>query len=232
VKREEPKLLRISKAAYELGLSSKTVRRWVKQEKIHAVWVGKEARIPRSEIERFVGTTQSRLLILYGRVSGQGQKDDLKTQLNELQAWARAQRPEYKEHTLVLSDIGSGLKASRKNLQKLLTLVLDDHVSEVVVTHADRLTRFGFEYLQTIFTHFGVTITVLESKMITSPEQELTDDLLTIITTFSGRLYGMRSHQHKELVTCALAVLHPSETPARLSTHEDEMIVTQRETKP
>jgi excisionase family DNA binding protein len=231
MKQEKPKLLRISKAAYELGLSTKTVRRWVKQEKIQAVWVGKEARIPRSEIERFVGTTQSRFLILYGRVSGQGQKADLKTQLNRLQAWALTERPEQKEHTLILFDIGSGLKASRKNLQKLLKLVVEDHVSEVVVTYADRLTRFGLEYLQTLFTSFRVTFTVLESDATKTSEQELTDDLLAIITAFSGRLYGMRSHKQKELVKCAQTVLNALETSLHPFGREEEMMVSQRKTE-
>ena len=205
------KLLRISKAAYELGLHPKTVRRWIKQKKIQAVWIGKEARIPHAEIERLVGTTPHRFLVLYGRVSGQGQRDDLKTQLDRLQIWATTQRSGLKEQILVLSDIGSGLNASRKSLQRLLTLVMEDRVSEVVVTHADRLTRFGLEYLQTLFTNFHVTFTVLDADASNTPEQELTDDLLAIITVFSGRLYGMRSHKQKELVTCAQAVLNSAQ---------------------
>lgn len=231
MKQEEPKLLRISKVAYELGLSTKTVRRWVKQEKIQAVRVGKEARIPRSEIERLVGTAKSRFLILYGRVSGQGQKDDLKTQLDRLQAWATTERPEQKEHTLILSDVGSGLKASRKDLQRLLKLVVEDRVSEVVVTYADRLTRFGLEYLQTLFISFNVTFTVLESDTIKTPEQELTDDLLSIITAFSGRLYGMRSHKQKELVKCAQTVLNAPETSLSPCQREEQMVVSQRKTE-
>lgn len=211
MKQEEPKLFRISKAAYELGLHPKTVRRWIKQKKIQAVWIGKEARIPHAEIERLVGTTPHRFLVLYGRVSGQsgqGQRDDLKTQLDRLQTWATTQRSGQKEQILVLSDIGSGLNASRKSLQRLLTLVMEDRISEVVVTHADRLTRFGLEYLQTLFTTFHVTFTVLEADALNTPEQELTDDLLAIITVFSGRLYGMRSHKQKELVKCAQAVIN------------------------
>lgn len=206
MKQGEPKLLRVSKAAHELGLHPFTVRRWIKLGKIHAVWVGQEARVPRAEIERLVGKSDHRLLVLYGRVSGQGQRADLETQLARLQAWAKAERPGHK--TLVLSDIGSGLKASRKHLQRLLKLVVEDQVAEIVVTYADRLTRFGQEYLETLFDSFGVTLTVLEPEEDKTPEQELTDDLLTIIASFSGRLYGMRSHKQKELLKCAEAVLH------------------------
>ncbi len=203
----EPKLLRVGVAAYELGLHPFTVRRWIKQGKIQAVRIGLEARIPRSEIERLRGSTDERLLVLYGRVSGQGHKDDLNTQLERLQGWAKTERPGC--NTLVLSDIGSGLSATRKQLSRLLKMVCEDRVGEVAVTYGDRLTRLGQEYLETLFDSFGVTLTILEPQAPEKPaEQELTDDLLAIIASFSGRLYGMRSHKQKELVKCAEAVLH------------------------
>ena len=202
----EPKLLRVGVAAYELGLHPFTVRRWIKLGKIQAVRIGLEARIPRREIERLKGSTDERLLVLYGRVSGQGQKDDLDTQLERLQEGAKAERPGRK--TLVLSDIGSGLSATRKQLLRVLKMVCEDRVGEVAVTYADRLTRFGQAYLETLFDSFGVTLTILEPDETKTPEQELTDDLLTIIASFSGRLYGMRSHKQKELLKCAEQVLH------------------------
>src|SRR5713226_7118762 len=141
MKQDEPKLLRISKAAHELGLHPFTLRKWIKQGKIQAICIGQEARVPRSEIERFVGKTDGRLIVLYGRVSGQGQKDDLETQLARLQAWAKVERAG--KPTLVLSDIGSGLKANRKHLQRLLKMVMEDQAAEIVITYPDRLTRFG-----------------------------------------------------------------------------------------
>ena len=109
--------------------------------------------------------------------------------------------------TLVLSDSGSGLKATRRHLQRLLKLGCEDKVAEVVITHEDRLTRFGQEFLETLFACFDVTLTVLEPGAEKTPEQELTEDLLALIASFSGSLYGMRSHQQKELLPCATAVL-------------------------
>jgi len=156
-------------------------------------------------VERLVGKIDGRLLVLYGRVSGPGQKDDLDVQLQRLQAWAETSRKGVE--TLVLSDIGSGLKASRRQLQRLLKLVCEDKVGEVAITYEDRLTRFGQEYLEALFACFGVTLTVLEPGESKTPEQELTDDLLALIASFSGRLYGMRSHKQKELLQCAQAVL-------------------------
>jgi putative resolvase len=206
MKQDEPKLLRISKAAHELGLHPFTVRKWIKQGKIRAIWVGQEARVPRSEIERLVGKTDGRLIVLYGRVSGQRQKDDLETQLARLQAWAKVERAG--KPNLVLSDIGSGLKAKRKHLQQLLKMVMEDQIAEIVITSPDRLTRFGQEYLQVLFDCFGVRLTILEPDETKTPEQELTDDLLALIASFSGRLYGMRSHKQKELLKCAQAVIN------------------------
>jgi excisionase family DNA binding protein len=199
------KLLRVGAAAHELGLHPMTVRRWIKAGRIQVVQVGREMRIPRTEIERVVGSIDGRLLVLYGRVSGHGQKDDLEIQLKLLQAWAETERKGVE--TLVLSDIGSGLKASRRQLTRLLKLVCEDKVGEVAITYQDRLTRFGQEYLETLFTCFGVTLTILEPGEEKTPEQELTDDLLALIASFSGRLYGMRSHKQKELLQCAQAVL-------------------------
>lgn len=203
--KREPKLLRLSAAAHELGLHPITVRRWIKAGRIQVIPVGREVRIPRTEVERLVGKVDGRLLVLYGRVSGHGQKDDLEVQLARLQAWAETERKG--AETLVLSEIGSGLKASRRQVQRLLKLVCEDKVGEVAITYEDRLTRFGQEYLETLFACFGVTLTVLDPGESKTPEQELTDDLLALIASFSGRLYGMRSHKQKELLQCAQAVL-------------------------
>jgi predicted site-specific integrase-resolvase len=108
---------------------------------------------------------------------------------------------------LVLSDIGSGLSATRRQLQRLLKLVREDQVAEIAVAYPDRLTRFGQEYLQVLFESFGVTLTVLDPSEDKTAEQELTDELLALLASFSGRLYGMRSHKQKELLKCAQAVI-------------------------
>jgi putative resolvase len=185
------------------------VRRWVKAGRIQAVPMGREVRIPRTEVERLVGKVDGRLLVLYGRVSRHGQKDDLAIQLERLQTWAETSRKGVE--TLVLSDIGSGLKATRRQLMRLLKLVCEDKVGEIAITYEDRLTRFGQEYLQTLFSCFGVTLTVLSPGEERTPEQELTDDLLALIASFSGRLYGMRLHKQQALVACARQVMAEEE---------------------
>jgi putative resolvase len=199
------KLLRVGAAAHELGLHPMTLRRWIKAGRLQVVQVGREMRIPRAEIERMIGSVDGRLLVLYGRVSGHGQKDDLDVQLQRLQFWAATER--MGQETLALSDIGSGLKASRRQLQRLLKLVCEDKVAEGAITYEDRLTRFGQEYLEMLFACYGVTLTVLEPGAEKTPEQELTTDLLALIASISGRLYGMRSHTQKALVECAKQVI-------------------------
>lgn len=202
---EKTRLLRSGEVAKRLGLHPLTVRRWVKEGKIAAVAIGRESRIPITEVERLLGEQRAGTIVLYARVSGYAQKDDLQRQVEQLEQWALVARTGQKTKTL--TDIGSGLKTERKSLQKLLALVQDYQVAEVVVTSSDRLTRFGLSYLQTLFSGYGVILTILHPDREKTPEQELTEDLLTIITSFAGRLYGMRSRKQRALVQCARQVL-------------------------
>ena len=202
---EKTRLLRSGEVAKRLGLHPLTVRRWVKEGKISAVPIGREARIPITEVERLLGEQRVGMIVLYARVSGHDQKDVLQRQVQQLEQWALLARTGQK--TLTLTDIGSGLNTERKNLQRLLSLVQDYQVAEVVVTYSDRLTRFGLSYLRSLFSGYGVTLTVLHPDDEKTPEQELTQDLLAIIASFAGRLYGLRSRQQKALLSCAKQVL-------------------------
>lgn len=204
---EQPPM-RTGAAARKLGLHRMTVRRWIKQGKIHAYRVGGESRIPASEIERLLGVPRKSVVVLYGRVSGHDQQEDLRSQMEALGAWAKLERPE--QEIVELSDIGSGLKADRKNLRRMLSMIQSGQVAEVVVTYADRLTRFGLEYLTMFFAGYGVRFTVLHPHEGKTPEQELTDDLIAILTSFSGRFYGMRSHKQKEIAARVAEMLHTS----------------------
>src|SRR5215469_11287747 len=202
---EKTRMLRSGEVAKRLGLHPLTVRRWVPEGKIAAIQIGREARIPITEVERLLGEQRAGTIILYGRVSGHDQKEDLQRQVQQLEQWALVARTGQK--TLTLTDIGSGLNTERKSLQKLLALVQDYQVAEVVVTFSDRLTRFGLSYLQALFAGYGVALTVLHPEEDKTPEQELTADLLALIATFAGRLYGVRSHKQQALLSCAKQVL-------------------------
>jgi putative resolvase len=202
---EKTRMLRSGEVAKRLGLHPLTVRRWVKEGKIAAVQLGREARIPITEVERLLGEQRAGLLVLYGRVSGHDQQPDLQRQVEQLAQWALVARTGHK--TLTLTDIGSGLNTERKGLQKLLALVQDYQVAEVAVTCSDRLTRFGLTYLQTLFSGYGVTLTLLAPDEDNTPEDELTQDLVAIIASLAGRLYGGRSRKQQRLLACAERVL-------------------------
>jgi putative resolvase len=166
-------------------------------------WLAEVSSIP---LQQSLHHLDRAFIVLYARVSGHDQRLDLERQIERLSAWAKAERPG--SEVLVLSDIGSGLNAASKRLQQLLKLVCEDRVAEVAVTYGGRLTRFGQEYLETLFTNFGVASTVLDLDEEKTPEQELTEDLLLSIASFASKLYGTRSHKQKELIECAESVLH------------------------
>ncbi|HKF37201.1 MAG TPA: IS607 family transposase [Ktedonobacteraceae bacterium] len=206
---EKTRLLRSGEVAKRLGLHPLTVRRWVKEGKIAAIPIGREARIPITEVERLLGEQRAGILVLYARASGHEHKEDLQRQVQQLEQWALVARTGQK--TVTLTDIGSGLDTERKGLQRLLALVQDYQVAEVVVTFSDRLTRFGLSYLQALFSGYGVTLTVLHPEEDKTLDQELTADLLALIASFAGRLYGVRSRKQQALVACAKQVLAAQE---------------------
>jgi putative resolvase len=95
--------------------------------------------------------------------------------------------------------VGSGLNEKRKGFLKLLEMVAERKVSKVIVAYKDRLTRFGFETMRKMFRAFGTAIEVINSEEKT-PQEELVEDLITIVSHFAGKLYGTRSHKYKEVV--------------------------------
>jgi len=100
----------------------------------------------------------------------------------------------------VLTDVASGLNEKRRDLKKLFKYVINGKVDVVVISYKDRLTRFGFRYLEEFFNSHGVRIEVVFGEEPKDLQQELIEDLITIVTSFAGRLYGMRSHKKKKVV--------------------------------
>jgi len=187
----------LKEASKILGVTVKTLQNWDKQGKIRVVrTVGGRRRIPESEIKRILGIQEERKIIGYARVSSRTQKDDLNRQVQTIKEFAKEKGWDIE----ILKDIGSGLNEKRKNYQKLLKMVTNKEVSKVIITYPDRLTRFGFETLKTLFQAFGTEIIVINGELQKEPREELIEDLITIISHFAGKLYGMRSHKYKEVV--------------------------------
>ena len=100
----------------------------------------------------------------------------------------------------IITDIASGLNENRKGLNKLFDYIIKREISKVVIATGDRLTRFGFKYLDKLFKSFDVEIEVVDKRKFKTPQEELVEDLITIITSFAGRLYGFRSHKRKKVI--------------------------------
>jgi putative resolvase len=186
------RLYTLKEACLLLGLHPRTIQKWDKQGKIRVVrTLGGRRRIPESEIRRLQGEKGIRSVIGYARVSSNTQKDDLERQVEYLRQSGVQE---------VITDVGSGLDEKRRGFLRLLDRVVHNEVDKVVVLYEDRLTRFGFDTLKKVFEAHGTTIEVLNQADVKPPQQELVEDLVTIISRFSGKLYGMRSHKQKEVV--------------------------------
>ena len=193
-------MLRPKEACKLLGVSYVTLRRWIKERKIRAVrTLGGKYRIPESEVKRLLSGVETREVraVIYTRVSSSDQKKDLERQIQYLMQYCSAKGYKVVD---VLSDIASGLKTNRRGLMKLFNYVVNKQVDVVVITYKDRLTRFGFEYLDYFFKQYGVGIEVVYCVEPRDAYQELVEDLLAIVTSLAGKLYGMRSHKKKKLI--------------------------------
>lgn len=220
------KLLTMKIACERLGVTTKTIQRWDALGKIHIVRTpGGRRRIPESEVDRLLGyemqPTKQRKIALYARVSSneQKQKGDLERQIHYLQ---ESLKPPF---LLVASitDVGSGLNDKRKGLLKLMKLARNGDITDIYVRYKDRLTRFGYTYLEEYFKSHGVTIRILDQEDQTkNAQEELVDDLIGIITSFSGKLYGLRSKKHKELKqSIEEAIVHVPNVPNEIEERND-----------
>ena len=202
------RLYRTTEVAKILNISWSTVKRWVKEGKIKAIRVGHRWRIPESEILRLLGEKKGEetRCVIYARVSSHKQKRDgnLDRQVERLRQYASAKGYKIID---IITDVASGLKEDRKGLHKLFDLVVRRKVDVVLVEFKDRLTRFGFEYLQRFFTSHGVRIEVVEEGEPKSYMEELIEDFIAIMTSFASRIYGRRSQKFRKLKKCVKEVV-------------------------
>jgi predicted site-specific integrase-resolvase len=138
------------------------------------------------------GCSHDKTKFCYARVSTYSQKKDLDSQQELFKI-------KFPDHTII-KDIGSGINFKRKGLLFLLEQSLKGNIKELIITHKDRLCRFGFEIISKVIEFNGGKIVVLYDEEILPPEQELVRDLISITTVFSSRLYGLRSHTLKKQI--------------------------------
>ena len=190
------RLLRPKEACQLLSISYSTLLRWIREGKIRVVTTeGGKYRIPYSEIKKYLERREETRAVIYARVSSADQKEDLERQINYLTNYATAKGYKVVE---VLEDIASGLNTQRKGLLNLFKLVEERSIDVVLITYKNRLTRFGFEYIEEFFSTMGVKIEVIFGEEPKDATQELVEDLIFIITSFAGN--GIRSHKKTLLV--------------------------------
>jgi excisionase family DNA binding protein len=184
-----------------IGVSRSTVISWIKSGRIVAYSVNGRWRIPYSEVERLLkGAQRVKRVAIYARVSSNTQKNDLERQAEALKLWVSKSFPnaEY----IIITDIASGLNEDRRGLRKLIEIAKRREIRAIVIAYRDRLTMFGFEYLKVLFNTLGVDVYVAFQEEPKDYVQELVEDFIEIVTSFTSRIYSRRSKRYKEVVSC------------------------------
>ena len=191
-------LISIGKFAKIIGVTPTTLRRMHESGELIPYHITKGG-------TRYYSTDQLKLfapdmeknkkVIGYCRVSTPAQKDDLKTQVENIKSYMYAKGYQFE----IIEDIGSGMNYKKKGLQKLISMINNKEISKIIILYKDRLVRFGFEIIEYLCTINDIEIEIIDNTTY-SKEQELTDDLIQIITVFANRLYGQGSKKTKRLI--------------------------------
>ncbi len=188
-------MYRIGEFAQKIGRSASTVRRWEREGRIQARRGPSGQRYFTDADVRavlrpgFDGTT--RKTVVYCRVSSPGQKDDLASQVTAMEQFCLARGLAVDEW---ITEVGGGMNFTRRKFLNVMDAVERGEIATVVVAHKDRLARFGFDYLNHVAARNGCEILVVNQESL-SPQQEMVEDLLTIVHTFSSRLSGLRRYE-------------------------------------
>lgn len=188
-------MYRITEFAGRIGRSASTVRRWEREGRIVARRTASGQRYFTDADVRHVlqpGFGEAaRKTIVYCRVSSPGQKEDLASQVEAMEEFCRGRGLAVDEW---VREIGGGMNLKRKKFLAVMDAIERGEVGTLVIAHKDRLARFGFEYLEYVASKNGCTVLVANQESL-SPQEEMVQDLLAIVHTFSCRLYGLRKYE-------------------------------------
>ena len=192
------KQYKINEFAKMINVSVRTLQRWDNEGTLKAFRTPTNRRYyTHSQYLAYIGESlhgkNRGKTVIYTRVSGCGQTDDLINQVQFLRQYANAKGIIV---DLVLEDIGSGLNYNRKKWNQLLAMCQKGEVKQILVAHKDRFIRFGYGWFEEFLKAFGVEIIVVNNETL-SPEQELVQDLISITQVFSCRIYGLRKYKKK-----------------------------------
>lgn len=183
------KIYNVSQMAEKLNVSVITLQRWDREGRLKAFRTPTNRRYyTQEQLDNLLGENcqDKKLVIGYARVSSNNQKDDLKNQKDFILSKEKCDE--------LYTDIGSGLNYKRKNFNKILDLVAENKVDKIIITYKDRFIRFGFEWFENYCEKYGTKIIVLNEEE-KSYQQELVEDLISIIHVFSCRIYGLRKYK-------------------------------------
>ncbi len=180
-----------------LNVSVKTLQRWDRDK----ILVAKRNPTGRRyytydqylEFKGVSNDSNTKKKIIYTRVSTNNQKDGLKNQVKFLLDFANAKGIIIDE---VIEDIGSGLNYNRKKWNKLIEHCMENKIDSIMVTHKDRFIRFGYEWFERFLGKYDVKIIVVNNETL-SPNEELVQDIISILHVFSCKIYGMRKYKKK-----------------------------------
>jgi putative resolvase len=189
----------IGKIAKELGVSRDTLRRWEAKGKIIVERTPRGHR--RYDLAKILGLlprgqSLQKNTVAYARVSSHDQKEDLIRQANVLESFCASNGWTYE----IIQDLGSGLNYQKRGLRKLIQSICSGKIDRLVLTHKDRLLRFGAELIFSLCEQFGIEVVIINKTESASFEDDLVQDVLEIITVFSARLYGARSRKNQKVL--------------------------------
>ena len=189
------RFVKIGEASKLLGVNAQTLRRW---EDSGAIKPAK--RTPKGtrlySLQELLGVNDLTYpTIAYARVSSSDQKEDLERQHAVLESFCNKNGWQ----TEIIRDLGSGMNYNKKGLLRLLDLMVDGQMSRLVLTHKDRLLRFGAEILFRICEIKGIEVVIINKGEQPSFEEELTCDVMEIMTVFCAKLYGRRSEKSRKM---------------------------------
>lgn len=189
------RFVKIGEAARLLGVSVQALRNWEAEGKImpsHRTPGGQRM----YDLAELLGVNDLTYpTIAYARVSSNDQKEDLERQHAVLEAFCNKNGWQ----TEIIKDLGSGMNSNKKGLQRLLELIVQGQMSRLVLTHKDRLLRFGADLIFRICELKGIEVVIINKGEQPSFEEELTCDVLEIMTVFCAKLYGRRSQKSRKM---------------------------------
>ena len=184
-----------------IGKTTQTLRNWDKEDvlKPHHIANSGYRYYSQEQLNHFLGLKSevqlNKKTIGYCRVSSHKQKDDLERQIDNVKTYMFAKGYSFE----IITDIGSGINYNKKGLNQLIDMITNSEVDKIVVLYKDRLIRFGYELIENLCNKYGTTIEIIDNTERTG-EQELVEDMIQIVTVFSERLQGKRSHKAKKMI--------------------------------